>query len=121
MQHPIIGYMVQYAQPNEEYYPHWNSQTHVHEFIGETTITEAHKHNYVGTTDPAPNGIQHTHDYYTWTLYVDGHRHQISGRTGPAIPVQGGGHVHYYEGYTTGFTEHQHWYSGYTNRVIEKA
>lgn len=93
---------------------------HVHEFIGETTITNGHNYRFVGTTEPAPNGIQHTLDYYTWTLYVDGHRHRTSGRTGPAIPVQGGGHVHYFEGFATGYPAHHHWFGGYTNRVTEK-
>lgn len=111
--------MRQQAHLNE-YYSDWINETHVHEFIGITTITDGHNHKYVGTTEPAPNGIQHTHDYDTWTLFVDGHRHEIYGRTGPAIPVSGGGHVHYYEGYTTGYPDHHHWFSGYTTKVIER-
>lgn len=88
------------------------NQRHIHEFLGVTTIDDGHNHVYIGTTDPAPNGVPHIHEYHTWTNFNDGHRHEIKGRTGPAIPVSGGGHIHYFEGFTSGYPSHRHWYSG---------
>ncbi len=62
--------------------------------------------------------MQHFHEYDTWTLYVDGHRHVICGKTSMAIPMLGGGHTHYFEGYTSGYPDHRHWYSGNTTVVF---
>ncbi|WP_065412039.1 YmaF family protein [Pseudobacillus wudalianchiensis] len=89
-------------------------ERHVHEFLGMTSIEIDHTHEYAGTTEPAPSGVPHTHEYITWTHHIDGHRHEIRGRTGPAIPLQGGGHIHYFQGFTTSYPSHYHQFQGAT-------
>lgn len=92
-------------------------QVHVHNFKGVTSYDVGHSHRYVGTTAPAPSGVQHTHVYHTTTSFDDGHSHIISGRTGPAVPLPNGGHYHAFEGVTTvnGATPHTHRYAGRTS------
>jgi hypothetical protein len=71
-------------------------------------------------TAPAPTGVQHVHGYYTVTTLDDGHTHVIHGTTGPSVPIPGGGHVHYFEGYTTvnGRHPHAHLYRGTTGGEV---
>lgn len=89
---------------------------HTHGFAGITSLDDGHRHRYSGLTLPAPSGVPHTHAYETITTFDDGHKHLIRGRTGPAIPVPGGGHIHFFRGTTTvnGRTPHYHTYSGQT-------
>ncbi|GAX91311.1 YmaF family protein [Effusibacillus lacus] len=89
---------------------------HVHGFSGTTSYDAGHNHRYAGTTEPAPSGVPHTHAYCTATSFDDGHTHVIRGRTGPAVPLPNGGHIHYFEGFTTvsGRIPHVHSYSGRT-------
>ncbi|MBE3595895.1 MAG: hypothetical protein IMW86_02505 [Hydrogenibacillus sp.] len=89
---------------------------HVHAFAGVTSTDLGHHHRYAGTTAPAPSGVPHTHRYEVVTSFDDGHSHVIRGVTGPAVPVPGGGHIHYFEGVTTasGAVLHTHHYRGYT-------
>ncbi|WAH36726.1 YmaF family protein [Alicyclobacillus dauci] len=91
---------------------------HTHGFSGITSVDVGHRHAYSALTRPAPSGVPHTHAYETVTTLNDGHRHRISGRTGPAIPLPGGGHIHYFRGVTTvdGRVPHRHTYSGRTGK-----
>jgi hypothetical protein len=90
---------------------------HVHEFAGVTSFDAGHHHQYAGVTEPAPNEVQHVHQYYTVTTFDNQHKHEIQGVTGPAIAIPGGGHIHYFEGYTTinGNPPHTHTYAGKTS------
>lgn len=100
------------------YLTHWNGMPmHDHDFGGVTSYDVGHEHEYEGTTEPAPSGVPHTHRYRTITSYDAGHEHEIRGVTGPAIPVSGGGHIHYFEGVTSvdGDPPHEHSYSGRTS------
>ncbi len=97
----------------------WDGRTlHTHGFSGITSKDVGHRHSYSGVTNPAPSNVPHTHSYSATTSFSDGHVHFLSGMTGPAIPVQGGGHIHYFEGITTlnGLTPHSHSYSGRTGQ-----
>lgn len=89
---------------------------HVHPFSGDTSYDVGHYHHYAGVTEAAPSGVPHVHNYYAETSFNDGHKHLIRGTTGPAFPLQGGGHYHHFEGYTTvnGSTPHSHRYAGNT-------
>ncbi len=122
---PVAGFVYEYGGSDSEsehshalYLTHWEGRpVHVHEFGGVTSFDVGHRHGYEGTTEPAPSGVQHSHRFYTITTLDDGHRHEIIGVTGPAIPVQGGGHIHEFEGETTvdGMPPHEHSYSGRTS------
>ncbi|GAA0378123.1 YmaF family protein [Bacillus horti] len=121
---PVYGIVVSSGEQKDGEHTHdmylisWDGrQVHVHNFKGVTSFDVGHRHRYVGTTAPAPSGVQHTHAYQTTTSYDDGHTHVITGRTGPAVPLSGGGHFHYFEGVTTvnGRTPHTHRYSGRTS------
>ncbi|MEW9668642.1 YmaF family protein [Ammoniphilus sp. 3BR4] len=122
--HPVVG-IVYHCGQNESgeehshnmYLVSWDGQNvHVHQFSGITSYDVGHRHRYIGRTEPAPSGVQHIHAYYTVTSFDDGHEHIIKGRTGPAVPIPGGGHIHFFEGYTTvnGRPPHSHYYSGKT-------
>lgn len=122
---PVVGFIVEAENTNgngehthDMYLISWDGrQLHVHNFSGVTSVDVGHHHTYAGTTEPAPSGVQHTHAYHTVTSFNDGHTHVIRGTTGPAIPLQGGGHYHYFEGVTTvnGRTPHTHRYNGRTS------
>lgn len=121
MEIPVEGFLYENemggAHTHELYLTSWGGRpVHVHNFAGVTTIDVGHRHHYAGTTAPAPSGVPHTHAYETITSFDDGHTHLIRGVTGPAIPVQGGGHIHYFQGVTTvnGQIPHAHRYSGQT-------
>ncbi|HAS00911.1 MAG TPA: hypothetical protein DCR67_04195 [Brevibacillus sp.] len=67
------------------------------------------------------NGMPvHRHPFSGTTSFNDGHSHIIEGTTGPAIELQRGGHIHYFEGYTTvnGRHPHTHHYKGATENEI---
>lgn len=125
MEIPITGFLYESSDKNSHdlhshslYITTWNGKpVHVHKFSGVTSFDAGHKHKYVGTTEPAPSGIQHTHRYCTITSFDDGHRHEIKGITGPAIPLPGGGHIHEFMGVTTvdGSPPHSHKYRGKTS------
>lgn len=121
---PVLGFIFE-QNPEHAMHSHQlfikqeGDQRHVHEFFEITTINDGHNHVYVGTTDPAPNGVPHIHEYHTWTHFINGHRHEIKGKTGPAIPASSGGHIHYFEGFTSGYPSHSHWYSGKTRQSME--
>ena len=89
---------------------------HVHSFSGVTSYEVGHAHEYAGITAPAPSGVPHIHEYDTETTFNDGHAHHIRGQTGDAVPLPGGGHYHFFSGYTTvnGRTPHAHAYQGRT-------
>lgn len=121
MEIPIAGFL--YEHENEDEHRHeliitsWNGRpVHLHPFAGITSFEAGHRHRYSGVTEPAPSGVPHTHRYEAVTSFDDGHTHVIRGVTGPAIPVPGGGHIHYFEGVTTvnGQIPHTHTYSGRT-------
>ncbi|MFC0215777.1 YmaF family protein [Paenibacillus chartarius] len=106
------------------YITSWNGRAvpHIHQFEGVTSLDVGHNHRYVGLTFLAATGVQHVHSYYAETSIDDGHAHIIQGTTGPAIPLPNGGHIHYFEGYTTvnGSTPHTHMYRGNTgNEIVE--
>ena len=121
---PVSGFMYeskdsQSAHSHHLYITSWDGrQIHTHHFQGVTSFVDGHTHQYVGTTEPAPSGVQHTHRYFTFTTVNNRHRHQIQGVTGPAIPLPNGGHYHEFSGFTTieGMNPHRHRYSGYTSR-----
>lgn len=122
MKIPITGYVVHNDDSNPEhshklYITSWDGrEVHVHPFSGNTSFDAGHRHYYAGVTEPAPGGVQHVHGYYAKTTIDDAHTHIIRGTTGPPIPLPGGGHYHYFEGFTTvnGTIPHEHIYSGNT-------
>ncbi|HEX7056001.1 MAG TPA: YmaF family protein [Bacilli bacterium] len=124
---PVTGFMMHSGDEGEGEHSHrlyitsWGGNpVHAHEFAGITSFDAGHSHEYAGMTDAAPSGVPHTHSYYTVTSLNDGHTHVIRGVTGPAVPVVGGGHIHYFHGVTTinGMTPHAHAYSGQTGNEI---
>jgi hypothetical protein len=123
---PITGYVVHSDDGGSEhshklYITSWDGRpVHTHPFSGVTSFNNGHDHHYAGMTEPAPSGVQHVHGYYAETTFNDGHTHTIRGTTGPVIPLPGGGHVHYFEGYTTvnGAHPHAHMYRGNTGNEV---
>ncbi|TDF90091.1 YmaF family protein [Paenibacillus piri] len=124
MEIPITGFVVDNGNDHDSLHSHklfitsWNGRpVHVHEFAGITSFDVGHRHDYAGTTEPAPSGVQHVHRYATVTSFNAQHSHIIRGETGPAVPLPGGGHIHYFEGTTTvsGSTPHSHMYRGQTS------
>ncbi|MDF2961553.1 MAG: hypothetical protein K0S39_3288 [Paenibacillus sp.] len=126
MEIPIRGFVV---HPNDSNPQHshqlfitsWDGRpVHVHPFSGTTSYDAGHDHHYAAMTEAAPSGVQHVHGYYAETSFNDGHTHIIRGTTGPSIPLSGGGHYHYFEGYTTinGRTPHTHMYRGNTGNEV---
>lgn len=120
---PVKGYVRHSKQEDGEhshglYVTSWDDRPvyHVHPFSGVTSYDEGHVHEYLDLTEPAPNGVPHVHQYHTVTSFNHGHTHVIEGVTGPAIDVPGGGHIHYFEGFTTinGNMPHAHAYQGAT-------
>jgi hypothetical protein len=125
MEQPVYGIVYKSNKHGTDDHTHdmylvsWDGRDlHVHHFSGVTSYDVGHRHQYVGTTEPAPSGVPHTHAYSTVTTFDDGHDHVIKGRTGPGIPLPNGGHFHFFEGVTTinGRTPHTHYYSGKTSR-----
>ncbi|WP_019533980.1 YmaF family protein [Paenibacillus ginsengihumi] len=110
------------AHSHRLYLTSWDGRPiyHVHPFSGVTSYDAGHTHQYVGTTEPAPSGVPHVHRYHTVTSFNHGHTHTIHGVTGPAIDVPGGGHIHYFEGFTTvnGMPPHTHRYKGATGNEV---
>lgn len=127
MEIPISGFVYHSAGENTEhshklYITSWGGRpVHVHNFRGATSYDDGHFHEYAGTTEPAPSGVQHTHGYFAETAFNDGHTHIIRGVTGPMISVPGGGHIHYFHGVTTvnGRHPHTHAYEGQTSIDID--
>lgn len=120
---PVTGYLLHTSNKEDEhshkiYITSWDGRPiyHVHEFGGVTSFDDGHVHEYAGVTEPAPTGVPHNHRYYTNTTINNEHTHTIEGVTGPAIEVMGGGHIHYFEGFTTvnGRNPHRHHYRGTT-------
>lgn len=119
---PITGFVVHKDDGDREhshklYLTSWDGRpVHVHPFAGETSVNNGHAHWYSGVTEPAASGVPHVHAYAARTTFIDGHTHLIRGTTGPSVPLPGGGHYHYFEGYTTvdGIHPHAHMYSGAT-------
>ncbi|MFD3259932.1 YmaF family protein [Paenibacillus lentus] len=123
MEIPVTGFVYHSEEGPGSEHAHklfitsWNGRpVHVHPFSGNTSYNIGHQHYYAGRTEPALSGVQHVHNYYAETTFNAGHTHKIRGTTGPAIMLPGGGHYHYFEGYTTvdGSTPHRHHYSGNT-------
>jgi hypothetical protein len=125
MEIPVTGFIVHSDNDGSDslhthslFITTWDgAPVHVHEFAGVTSFDVGHDHRYAGVTEPAPSGVQHVHGYYTVTSFDHQHKHVIRGVTGPAIPVPGGGHIHYFEGFTTvdGLPPHTHRYEGRTS------
>lgn len=122
---PVKGFVYDSVNSRGEhshglYITSWDGRPvyHVHPFSGETSYEDGHVHQYAGVTEPAPTGVPHVHRYYTVTTMNDGHTHVIQGVTGQAIEAQGGGHFHYFEGFTTvnGIRPHTHHYNGATGK-----
>lgn len=125
---PITGFVVHSDDGGSNhshklYITSWDGRpVHVHPFSGVTSFDVGHSHRYAGITAPAPSGVQHVHGYHAETTFDDGHTHVIRGTTGPAVDLPCGGHIHYFEGYTTvnGKTPHAHMYGGYTgNEAVD--
>ncbi|MEK8126640.1 YmaF family protein [Paenibacillus filicis] len=120
---PVKGF-VRHANTTGDQHAHglyitsWDGRPvyHVHPFSGVTSYDDGHVHQYVGLTEPAPFGVPHVHQYYTVTSVNNDHKHVIQGVTGPAIAMPRGGHIHYFEGFTTvnGMRPHRHHYQGAT-------
>ncbi|AJD32868.1 hypothetical protein AN649_05865 [Clostridium sporogenes] len=86
-------------------------QTHVHEYLGSTTIFEEipHNHRFAGVTSEAiPSGNSHVHQLLGNSDFSEIHLHEVGATTGPAIPVGGGRHVHFVYGTTTLDRGHVH-------------
>lgn len=127
MEIPVSGFVYEdddgLNHSHKLFITHWNGRrVHVHSFSGTTSFDDGHKHQYAGMTNPAPTGVDHVHGYYTVTSLDNGHTHVIQGTTGPSIPLPGGGHYHYFEGYTTvnGIHPHSHMYSGNTGNEVNQ-
>jgi hypothetical protein len=126
MEIPIKGFLFESNKKDSEhehklFITSWDGRpVHVHPFAGETSFDVGHLHHYAGVTEPAPSGVPHVHGYFAETTFNDGHSHIIRGTTGPAVPLPGGGHIHYFEGYTTvnGLTPHTHCYGGSTGNEV---
>lgn len=126
MEIPITGIVVHNGDSESQhshrlYITSWDGKpVHVHPFSGVTSFDVGHRHSYAGVTEPAPSGVNHVHGYHTATSFDDGHMHVIRGTTGPAVPLPGGGHYHYFEGFTTvsGRIPHTHVYSGTTGNEV---
>jgi hypothetical protein len=120
---PVSGFMLDsdHSDPmhsHQLYITSWDGRPiHTHQFKGVTSFDDGHSHQYAGTTEPAPSGVQHTHRYFTSTSVEDRHRHQIRGVTGLSIPLPNGGHYHEFSGVTTvaGASPHRHRYGGRTS------
>lgn len=120
---PIQGYVLCSEDPDGRhshklYITSWDGrQVHAHAFSGVTSFDVGHAHEYAGITAPAPTGVPHVYQYATETSFNDGHVHFIRGTTGDAIPIQGGGHYHLFEGFTSvnGMRPHAHAYRGRTD------
>lgn len=122
---PVTGFVIHTTDSGNEhshglYLTSWDGRPiyHVHAFSGVTSYDDGHVHEYAGMTAPAPTGVPHVHQYYTITTVNNGHTHVIQGVTGPAIDVPGGGHIHYFEGFSTvnGINPHTHYYKGATGK-----
>lgn len=90
---------------------HGESQSHVHEYLGSTTIFEPipHNHRFAGVTSEAiPSGKSHVHQLLGNSDFSRAHLHEVGATTGPAIPVGGGRHVHFICGTTTIDRGHVH-------------
>ncbi|MBO9598391.1 MAG: hypothetical protein J7559_11320 [Cohnella sp.] len=119
---PVTGYVLCTNDSGDQhshklFITTWDGrQVHVHGFAGMTTVEDGHAHQYAGVTAPAPTGVPHVHAFQTETTFNDGHTHFIRGTTGEAVPLPGGGHIHYFSGYTTvnGRHPHTHAYQGRT-------
>lgn len=88
-----------------------NTQTHVHEFAGSTTLDGSiiHNHRFAGVTSEAiPCGDSHVHAILVNTDFFFNHYHEVGVRTGPAIYIEGEKHIHYVEGETTLNFGHDH-------------
>ncbi|MFC5650998.1 YmaF family protein [Paenibacillus solisilvae] len=128
MKIPVTGFVLDSGEDDTHhshklYITSWNDnprQVHIHSMSGVTSINDGHSHEYVSWTAPAPTGVPHVHGYNTVTFRSQGHTHLIQGTTGPAIALPGGGHYHFFEGYTTinGSHPHSHGYSGRTGAEV---
>ncbi len=123
---PVTGFVLHSDDSDGQhshklYITSWDGRpVHVHAFGGVTSFDVGHSHHYSGLTAPAPSGVPHVHEYQAETTFNDGHTHLIRGTTGGAIPIPGGGHIHYFEGHTTvnGRTPHSHRYQGQTGNEM---
>ncbi|WP_313731285.1 YmaF family protein [Cohnella nanjingensis] len=103
------------------YITSWDGRAvHEHSFSGITSFDVGHSHEYAGVTAPAPSGVPHVHEYRAETTFNDGHTHFIHGTTSGCVDLPGGGHFHYFEGYTTvnGRHPHAHAYQGRTGNEL---
>lgn len=119
---PVSGFLVSSNDGDHHshklYITSWDGRpVHVHAFAGTTSVVDDHAHEYAGVTAPAMSGVPHTHEYFAQTSFTDGHTHMIRGRTSDAVPLPGGDHMHYFQGYTTvdGLHPHAHAYQGRTS------
>ncbi|AJY77219.1 YmaF family protein [Paenibacillus beijingensis] len=126
MEIPVSGFVV-HSDGSDPLHSHklyitsWDGRpVHEHPFSGMTSFNNGHSHYYAGTTELAESGVQHVHQYYAVTSMNDGHTHIVRGTTGPAVSFPGGGHYHYFEGFTTvnGRFPHSHMYRGTTGNEI---
>jgi hypothetical protein len=120
---PVTGIVVCSAgadgrHSHKLYLTSWDGRPlpHTHAFGGVTSVSDGHAHQYAGITAPAATGVPHVHEFYAETSFNDGHTHIIRGTTGRDVPLPGGGHIHYFEGYTSvnGRHPHAHAYHGHT-------
>ncbi|KRF13652.1 YmaF family protein [Paenibacillus sp. Soil787] len=124
---PVTGFVFHSNDSSSDhshglYITSWDGRPYLHRhmFSGITSLNDGHVHEYIGITEPAPTGVPHVHRYHTVTSLNDGHTHIIEGATGPAIDLPTGGHVHYFEGFTTvnGMHPHTHHYKGTTGNEV---
>ncbi len=91
-----------------------HGHNHVHEFLGETTYYDGHRHRYKGSSSPVHYvGNRHVHRIVIIIDIEDGHDHKIEVLTGPEIYTDRG-HVHRFLGRTSrrGRRPHEHRYDG---------
>jgi len=92
-------------------HPKYNTQTHVHEFAGSTTLEGSiiHNHRFAGvTSEEIPYEDTHVHAILVNTDFFFNHYHEVGIRTGPPIYIEGEKHIHYVEGETTINFNHDH-------------
>ncbi|MDD2481823.1 MAG: YmaF family protein [Lutispora sp.] len=87
---------------------------HLHEFDGITNKVFMHEHKYAGTSSKNPDFDGHTHYFSGYVEDVKDHIHYYSLITGSGIKVEGG-HVHYYQCFTTFNKRHYHIMWGYSS------
>ena len=97
-----------------------NCHIHVHTYLTETDVEDAHQHVVTGVTAPAlmDGKVNHIHRIRIRTSYLTeetaGHWHWVDIMTGPPVELSEDSHVHHFTGETSTADGHSHTFSGST-------